>query len=105
MDSLVDAARHRAVLTTVADVIVAAATDKSLRVAVGGTHPNEVIFADYLTRAGTSATCAESTSASTHPPTPPHRATTRTMSQAVNPPATTSANRTSSSTTWTPPAR
>jgi hypothetical protein len=51
MDSLLTVARRRAVMTTIADVIVAAAAGKSLRVAVGGPHPDETTFADHLTRA------------------------------------------------------
>jgi hypothetical protein len=51
MDSLPTVARQRAVMTTIADVIVAAAAGKSLRVAVAGTHPDEITFADQLTGA------------------------------------------------------
>jgi hypothetical protein len=51
MDSLPTVARQRAVMTTLADVIVAAAAGKSLRVAVAGTHPDEITFADQLTGA------------------------------------------------------
>ena len=44
-------ARERAVMSTVADVIVAAATGKGLRVAVGCADPGDTVFADQLTRA------------------------------------------------------
>jgi hypothetical protein len=44
-------ARERAVMSTVADVIVAAANGKGLRVAVGCAEPGETVFADQLTRA------------------------------------------------------
>ncbi len=44
-------ARERAVMSTVADVIVAAATGKGLRVAVGCADPGNTVFADQLTRA------------------------------------------------------
>lgn len=44
-------ARERAVMSTVADAIVAAATGKGLRVAVGCADPAETVFADQLTRA------------------------------------------------------
>jgi hypothetical protein len=44
-------ARERAVMSTVADVIVAAATGRGLRVAVGCAGPDETVFADQLTRA------------------------------------------------------
>jgi hypothetical protein len=51
MDTLARIARRRAVMTTVADLIVAAAAGKTLRVAVGCTHPDETGFADKLTQA------------------------------------------------------
>jgi len=51
MDTLATIARQRAVMTAVADVIVAAAAGKKLRVAVGYSDPNELDFADQLTRA------------------------------------------------------
>jgi hypothetical protein len=44
-------ARERAVMSTVADVIVAAATGRGLRVAVGCADPGRTVFADQLTRA------------------------------------------------------
>jgi hypothetical protein len=44
-------ARHRAVLATVADMIVAAAEGKSLRVAVDCGTPDRIAFADQLTQA------------------------------------------------------
>ena len=44
-------ARERAVMSTVADVIVAAASGKGLRVAVGCADPGNTVFADQLTRA------------------------------------------------------
>jgi hypothetical protein len=44
-------ARERALMSTVADAIVAAATGKGLRVAVGCADPAETVFADQLTRA------------------------------------------------------
>jgi hypothetical protein len=44
-------ARQQTVMATVADSIVAAATGKTLRVAVGYTHPDGTAFADHLTRA------------------------------------------------------
>ncbi len=49
--NLAGIARERTVMTTIADVIVAAAAGKNLRVAVGCTHPDEITFADQLTRA------------------------------------------------------
>lgn len=51
MDSLANAARQRRVMATIADLIVAAATGKALRVAVGWTEPDETPFVDHLTRA------------------------------------------------------
>lgn len=51
MDTLANVARQRRVIAAVADVIVAAATGKALRVAVGWTRPGETPFVDHLTRA------------------------------------------------------
>lgn len=51
MDTLAVIARRRAVMTTIADAIVAAAAGRSLRVAVGCTHHDEIPFADQLTQA------------------------------------------------------
>jgi hypothetical protein len=51
MENLAAIARERAVMTTIADVIVAAAAGKSLRVAVGCADSDESAFADHLTRA------------------------------------------------------
>jgi hypothetical protein len=51
MDTITTAARRRAVMATIADLIVAAATGRTLRVAVGCTHPDETAFADQLTQA------------------------------------------------------
>jgi hypothetical protein len=51
MDTLAGIARQRAVMTTIADVIVAAAEGRSLRVAVAGGHRDGVAFADHLTQA------------------------------------------------------
>jgi hypothetical protein len=51
MDTLAAIARQRRVMATVADLIVAAATGKALRVAVGWTEPDETAFVDHLTRA------------------------------------------------------
>lgn len=51
MDTLAAIARQRAVMDTVADLIVVAAAGKTLRVAIGCTHPDEAAFADQLTRA------------------------------------------------------
>jgi hypothetical protein len=50
-DSLAAAARQRAVMSTIADTIVAAAAGKSLRVAVGCADSDRTGFADHLTRA------------------------------------------------------
>ncbi len=47
MDTIATA-RPRAVMATIADLIVAAAAGKTLRVAVSGTHPGEAAFADQL---------------------------------------------------------
>jgi hypothetical protein len=49
--SLVGAGRQRAVLTTVADVIVAAAAGRDIRVAVGYTRPAQAGLVDLLVRA------------------------------------------------------
>lgn len=51
MDALATIARQRRVMATIADLIVAAATGKGLRVAVGWTQPDETAFVDHLTRA------------------------------------------------------
>lgn len=51
MDALATIARQRTVIATIADVVVAAAVGKSLRVAVGWSNPDEAAFADQLTRA------------------------------------------------------
>jgi hypothetical protein len=51
MDTITTAARQRAVMATIADLIVAAAAGRTLRVAVGRTHPDETAFADQLTQA------------------------------------------------------
>jgi hypothetical protein len=51
MDTLASTASQRAVMATIADLIVAAATGKTLRVAVGCTHPDETAFVEHLTRA------------------------------------------------------
>jgi hypothetical protein len=51
MDTLATTARQRAVMATIADLIVAAAAGKRLRVAVGCTHPDETAFVEHLTRA------------------------------------------------------
>jgi hypothetical protein len=51
MDTLATIARHRTVMATIADVIVAAAAGKSLRVAIGYTDPDETAFAEHLTHA------------------------------------------------------
>src|SRR5437016_14488145 len=51
MESLATIARRRTVMTTIADLIVAAAAGKTLRVAVGCTHPDDIGFADLLTQA------------------------------------------------------
>lgn len=44
-------ARGGTVVATIADLIVAAATGRTLRVAVGCTHPAWIAFADHLTQA------------------------------------------------------
>jgi hypothetical protein len=51
MDTLATIAGQRAVMATIADLIVAAATGKRLRVAVGCTHPDQTGFVEHLTRA------------------------------------------------------
>ena len=51
MDSLASIARQRAVMTTIADVIVATADGRGLRVAVGSACPGDTDFADHLTQA------------------------------------------------------
>jgi hypothetical protein len=51
MDTSATIARQGAVMAIIADLIVAAATDQTLRVAVCSTHPDETAFADRLTRA------------------------------------------------------
>src|SRR5215216_1792366 len=51
MGNLNAVARQRAVMTTIADLIVAAAVGKGLRVAVGCSDPDKMAFADHLTRA------------------------------------------------------
>jgi hypothetical protein len=50
-DTLAAVARRRAVLTTVADLIVTAAAGKTLRVAVECTHADETGFVDQLAQA------------------------------------------------------
>lgn len=51
MDATTTTARQRAVLATIADLIVAAAVGQTLRVAVGCARPDETDFADQLTEA------------------------------------------------------
>lgn len=51
MDPITATAGHRAVMATIADLIVAAATGRTLRVAVGCTRPDETTFAHQLTEA------------------------------------------------------
>ena len=51
MDTPATLARRRAVMTKVADLVVAAAAGKTLRVAVECAHPDETGFADQLTQA------------------------------------------------------
>jgi hypothetical protein len=51
MGSLVSIARQRAVMTTIADAIVATAVGRSLRVAVGSTCLTDADFAEHLTQA------------------------------------------------------
>jgi hypothetical protein len=51
MDPITTTARQRAVTATIADLIVAAAAGRALRVAVGCTRPDETAFADQLTEA------------------------------------------------------
>jgi hypothetical protein len=50
-ESLTAVTRHRTVVATIADAIVAAAVGRSLRVVVGWSDPGETAFADRLTRA------------------------------------------------------
>lgn len=50
-DTLAAVRRQRAVLSTVADVIVAAASGKSMRVVVYGDHRHDDAFAERLTQA------------------------------------------------------
>jgi hypothetical protein len=68
-DDLARIARERAVMTTIADIVVAAAVGKSLRVAVGGGQ-NQIRFADQLTRAlharGRACRCLASTTPAAH---------------------------------------
>jgi hypothetical protein len=51
MDTTAITTRQRAVIATIADLIVAAAAGRTLRVAVGCTRPDETVFADQLTQA------------------------------------------------------
>jgi hypothetical protein len=51
MDAITTTARQRAVTATIADLIVAAAAGRTLRVAVGCTRPDETAFAHQLTEA------------------------------------------------------
>jgi hypothetical protein len=51
MDTLATIKRQRAVMATIADLIVQAGDGKSLRVAVASTHRDEAAFADHLTQA------------------------------------------------------
>jgi hypothetical protein len=51
MDATTTTARQRAVTATIADLIVAAAAGRTLRVAVGYTRPDETAFADQLAEA------------------------------------------------------
>jgi hypothetical protein len=51
MDSLASIARQRAVMTTIADAIVATAASRSLRVAVSCTGPSDLDFANHLAQA------------------------------------------------------
>ena len=51
MDKPAPLARHRGVMATIADVIVASAHGRSFRIAVRGTQPRQIGFADELTRA------------------------------------------------------
>jgi len=71
MNSLANISRQRAVLTAIADAIVATAAGRSLRVAVGSTGPSDSGFADHLTQAliarGRPCRCVPATAA----PVPP----------------------------------
>jgi hypothetical protein len=51
MDTLANVTRQRRVMASIADLIVAAAAGKALRVAVAWTQPDETPFVDHLTRA------------------------------------------------------
>jgi|GEM_PF-6979602 hypothetical protein len=51
MQTITTTARQRAVTATIADLIVATAAGRTLRVAVGCTRPAETAFADQLTQA------------------------------------------------------
>jgi len=51
MDTLAAIVRQRTVMTAIADVIVAAAAGKSLRVAIACTNTDVIAFADHLTQA------------------------------------------------------
>jgi hypothetical protein len=51
MQTITTTARQRAVTATVADLIVATAAGRTLRVAVGCSRPDEAAFADQLTQA------------------------------------------------------
>lgn len=51
MQTITTTARQRAVTATIADLIVATAAGRTLRVAVGCTRPDETAFADQLTQA------------------------------------------------------
>ena len=51
MDTLATTARQRAVIATIADLIVAAAAGRTLRLAVGCTRPDESAFVEHLTGA------------------------------------------------------
>jgi hypothetical protein len=51
MDTLAVIARHRRVMATIADMIVAAAAGGRVRVVVDGGYPDTVTFADHLTQA------------------------------------------------------
>ena len=51
METITTTARQRAVADTIADLIVATAAGRTLRVAVGCTHPDETTFADQLAQA------------------------------------------------------
>lgn len=51
MDAITTTARQRAVMATVADLIVAVAAGRTLRVAIGCSRRDETAFADQLTEA------------------------------------------------------